>query len=153
VICFERPARGAAVEDRGAAAGAVRGGWPGDSLARHLPDPPLKIFDSDRVGASNYAYKRMNSPDGPMMFVNYGVTALLASAWGKRQAQEEPWLPLALSAKTIFDSALALKLAREEWRENRALCAYCQAATLASLASVAVAAPEAIQAARNLLGR
>ncbi len=46
----------------------------------------LKIFDSDRVDASSYVYKRMSSSGGPMMLVNYGVTALLAAAGGKRRA-------------------------------------------------------------------
>jgi hypothetical protein len=49
--------------------------------------------------------------------------------------------------------ATTVKLAREEWSENRAFCAYCQAATLASFASVAFALPEAGKAARHLLGR
>lgn len=47
---------------------------------------------------------------------------------------------------------MALKLGREEWGENRALCAYCQVATACSLASAALALPEAADAARNLLG-
>ena len=46
-----------------------------------------------------------------------------------------------------------MKLAREEWQENRAFCAYCQTATLASFASEAFALSEAARAARLLLGR
>lgn len=136
----------------GAAAGAIVALYQ-TGVIKHLPDPPLKIFDSDRVDASSYAYKRLNSPDGPMMLINYGVTALLAAAGGKRRARQSPWLPLALGGKTLFDLALCLKLGREEWRENRAFCAYCQTATLASAASVVFAAPEAMQAARRLLNR
>ena len=119
-------------------------------IIKHLPDPPLSLFDSDRVDASNYAYKRMDSPDAPMMLISYGVTALLASMGGKDRAEEKSWVPLALAAKTVFDSALALKLGQEEWAENKALCAYCQVATLASLASIALAAPEAVSAVRKL---
>jgi hypothetical protein len=33
-------------------------------IIKKLPDPPIPIFDSDKVDASDYAYKRMNSPDG-----------------------------------------------------------------------------------------
>ena len=58
-----------------------------------------------------------------------------------------------MAAKTLYDSATALKLAQEEWAENRALCGYCQAATLASLASAALALPEAAEAARHLVGQ
>ena len=81
------------------------------------------------------------------MGANYAVTAILAGAGGADRARENPALPAALAAKTLYDSATALKLAQEEWGENQALCAYCQAATLASLASVALALPEAGRAA------
>jgi hypothetical protein len=64
-----------------------------------------------------------------------------------------PALPLALAAKTGWDSFTALKLGQEEWAENRALCAYCQVATLASLASFALALPEAVRATRAATAR
>lgn len=119
-------------------------------IIKHLPDPPSDLFDSDRVDASNYAYKRLNSPDAPMMIINYGVTALLAAMGGKNRAQNLSYAPLATAAKTVADTALCLQLGREEWQENKAFCTYCQVATLASIASVALAAPEAIKAAQNL---
>lgn len=56
-------------------------------------------------------------------------------------------------AKTLYDTATATELAREEWKENRAFRAYCQTATLASVASVAFALPQAIKAARHLTDR
>ncbi len=33
----------------------------------HLPDPPLAVFDSDKVDASDYAYKRLQMPDALAM--------------------------------------------------------------------------------------
>jgi len=45
------------------------------------------------------------------------------------------------------------ELAREEWNENKALCAYCQVATLCSILSVALAVPEMRRAIRTLRGR
>src|SRR5215213_6018418 len=105
-------------------------------IVEDLPDPPLSYIDSSRVDASDYAYSRLDSPDAPMMLINYGVTALLATIGGKNCAADKPFVPLALAAKTLFDSALALELAREEWKEQKAFCAYCQVATLASIASV-----------------
>lgn len=119
-------------------------------VIRHLPDPPLSLFDSDRVDASDYAYRRLNSPDAPIMLVNYGITAWLAAAGGKDRAEQTPLLPLALSAKTLIDTLSALELGREEWNENKALCAYCQVATLCSLISAVLAVPEARTALRNL---
>lgn len=111
-------------------------------IISHLPDPPLPGFDSSRVDASNYAYKRYNSPDGPAMLVNYGLTSWLAAAGGKDRAEQSPTLPLMMGAKILLDTGLAIKLAQEEWAENKAFCAYCQVATLCSLASVALAVPE-----------
>ncbi len=56
-------------------------------------------------------------------------------------------------AKVFGDAFFALKLGQQEWQENRALCWYCQSATLASLASAALVLPEAGKVLRNLLGR
>jgi uncharacterized membrane protein len=118
-------------------------------LLRRLPDPPAGPFDASKVDASDYAYKRMQVPDGVLMLVTYGVTAALAAAGGRDRVEREPALPLTLAAKTGWDSITALRLAREEWGENRALCAYCQVATLASLASFALSLPEALEALRR----
>ncbi len=126
-------------------------------IIKHLPDPSPRglwgLFYSDRVDASEYAYSRLSSPDAPIMIVTYGVTAWLAAAGGPDRAQSAPWLPIAMAAKTLYDSATTVKLAREEWKENHAFCAYCQTATLASFASAAFALPEALKAARHLLDR
>lgn len=126
-------------------------------IIKHLPDPPPRglwgLFDSDRVDASEYAYSRFSSPDAPLMILTYGATAWLAAAGGPDRPRNAPLLPVAMAAKTLYDSATTVKLAREEWQENRAFCAYCQAATLASFASVAFALTEAIRAVRHLTGR
>lgn len=119
----------------------------------HLPDPPVPIFDADRVDASNYAYSRFNSPDGPIMVVNYALTAWLASAGGVDRARRNPLLPIAMGIKLLFDSMTAAELAREEWSENKAFCEYCQVATLCSFASLVLAVPEVTAAVRTLLGQ
>jgi uncharacterized membrane protein len=119
-------------------------------ILRRLPDPPVGPFDSERVNASDYAYKRLQLPDAVLMVATYAVTAALAAAGGRDRAERSPALPLAMAAKTGWDSYTCLKLAQEEWAENRALCAYCQVATLASLASLALSLPEARRALRAL---
>jgi uncharacterized membrane protein len=118
-------------------------------ILRHLPDPPGP-FDSDRVDASDYAYRRAATPDALMMIITYGATAWLAAAGGR---DRPPVLPLLLGLKTLGDVGLDVQLAREEWRENRAFCAYCQVATLLSVASAAIAAPDAVRALRRMLRR
>lgn len=118
-------------------------------IIRRLPDPPGP-FDSERVDASDYAYRRLQMPDAMLMIGTYAVTAGLAAAGGEDRAERTPWLPVALAAKTLADVATNLLLAREEWRDNRAFCAYCQTATLVSIASSVLALPEAVRGLRRL---
>lgn len=122
-------------------------------VIRHLPDLPAELWNADRVDASDYAYKRVQTPDALMMTVSYGVTAWLAGAGGKDRAEAHPWLPVALGVKVLNDAAFALRLGQEEWAENKALCWYCQSATLASLASVPLVLPEAIRGLKRIFGR
>ncbi len=122
-------------------------------IIKRLPPVPLPFFDANRVDASNYAYKRLRTPDGVMMVTTYALTAWLAAAGGKDRAQQQPLLPLAMGLKTIYDAMTNLKLAREEWDENQAFCEYCQLATLCTFASVVLALPEMLHASRRLLGR
>lgn len=118
-------------------------------MVRRLPDLGGP-FDATKVDKAPYAYSRMQTPDGALMLVSYAVTAALAAAGAPDRATRNPALPIALAVKTGFDSASALKLATEEWRDTRALCGYCQAATVASILSFAIALPEAMRAVRGL---
>lgn len=120
-------------------------------ILRRLPDPPAGPFASERVNAAPYAYKRLQVPDAFLMLGTYAVTAGLAAAGGRDRAEDQPWLPVAAAAKAAYDVAANLKLAREEWDDNKALCAYCQTASLISMASLLIALPEAGRAARRLL--
>lgn len=122
-------------------------------IIKRLPDPPLPLIDSNKVDASTYAYKRMTAPDGLLMLVTYATTAALAGAGGKERARDQPWLPLGMGAKLIYDTVQVVRLTQEEWQENHALCFYCQLASLATFASLALAIPEVTQAAQTLLGQ
>lgn len=122
-------------------------------IIKHLPDPPLDIFNSDKVDASDYAYKRMDTPDALPMIITYGLTATLAGAGGMNRINQQPLLPVAMGVKTLFDTLTTVKLGKEEWDENKALCFYCQVATVASFASLALALPEALRGLRKLLNR
>ncbi|MBF2046789.1 vitamin K epoxide reductase family protein [Leptolyngbya sp. NK1-12] len=122
-------------------------------ILKQLPDLPIPFVDSDRVDASAYAYSRLNTPDGPLMLVNYGITAWLTTTGGENRAKEAPLIPIAMGVKLLIDAIAAVELAREEWSENKAFCEYCQVATLCSFASLALAAPEVITAVQTLLGQ
>ena len=133
----------------GAGIGQVVGAYQ-TGILRHLPDPPVGPFDSDRVDASDPAYRRASSPDGLVMVLTYAVTAWLAGAGGQDRARHRRALPLLMTAEVAVDVVTDLALAREEWRENEALCAWCQAATGLALASLALALPEARRAWQHL---
>jgi uncharacterized membrane protein len=121
-------------------------------ILRRLPDIlPGKVFDAEKVDASDYAYSRMQSPDGPLMGVTYLITASLAAAGGKDRAEQQPWLPLAGASKAWYDLVVAGRLAQEEWAENKALCSWCQVATAFSAVTAALLTPEAVRAGRTLL--
>ncbi len=134
----------------GAAIGAIVGAYQ-TGMIRRLPDIlPGRVWDAEKVDASDYAYKRAQTPDALLMIVTYGVTAALAGAGGKDRAAQQPLIPLAFAAKAFYDLATALKLGQEEWSENEALCSWCQVATGLSAATAAIALPEAARAARTL---
>lgn len=135
----------------GSALGQLVGAYQ-SGLVRHLPDPPGP-FDSDRTDSSEYAYSRFATPDGLLMVVNYGVTAVLAGAGGQDRTERLPLVALATAAKVVADLVGAVELAREEWQENRALCAYCQVATALSAVSAVLVVPEARRAWRVWRGR
>jgi uncharacterized membrane protein len=119
-------------------------------IMKHLPDPPLDVFDSDKVDAADYAYSRFDTPDGLLMILTYAASAVLAGMGGKNRAQERPILPLLMGGKLFYDVFTAVELGREEWRDNKKLCAYCQVATLASIGAFILAIPEVVRAIRTL---
>jgi uncharacterized membrane protein len=119
-------------------------------VVKRLPDLPVRPFDATKVDAAPYAYSRLQTPDGALMLVSYALTAALAAAGGQDRAERDPALPIAMATKTGLDSLSAVRLAMEEWRDTKALCGYCQAATVASLLSFAIAMPEAARALRGL---
>lgn len=122
-------------------------------IIKKLPDPPIGIFDSNKVNASDYAYKRGYTPDAVFMLFTYATTAWLAAMGGKNRAKDMPLIPLLMGIKAVFDVLTNLELAREEWNDNKKFCAYCQSASLISLVTVLFAVPEALRAARSLMGQ
>jgi len=135
----------------GAAIGGVVAAYQ-TGVLRRLPDIlPGAIFDAEKVDASDYAYEHLQMPDGPQMLVNYGLTAALIAAGGKRRAQEAPALPMAAAGKAAFDFILCVALARKEWAQNGKFCSWCQVATALSALTLAATMPEAVKAVRKQL--
>lgn len=119
-------------------------------LSKRLPDIlPGEIWDAEKVDASDYAYANLQSPDGPMMLVNYGLTAMAIAAGGKDRATQNAALPVVATVKAAADFALCSAMAVEEWRENGKLCSWCQVATALSAATLVLTVPETVRALRG----
>lgn len=122
-------------------------------LLRHLPEPPRPRLDSDTVDASGEAYQLLKTPDAALGMASYAATLVLAGMGGRNRAQERPWLPLALAAKTALDAASGVFLALEQGTKHQRFCVWCLIAAGSSLAMVPVAVPEARSAWRQLRRR
>lgn len=123
------------------------------SLLQHkvieTPTKPsvLGVAAQEAVEATN---AKIDMPDALINLINYGLTAWLARAGGKKRAKNQPFLPIAMGVKTIADSAVALEMAREDWEKNHKIGTYPQIAAFASLSAAAVAVPEMVTGVQQL---
>lgn len=119
-------------------------------VIKSLPDPPLPYFDSEKVNAGAEAYSRLSMPDAPIGLGSYAATLGLAAMGGENRAEERPWIPLALAAKTVADALQAGKLTVDQWTKHRAFCVWCLIAAGCTFATVPLALPEARAALRHV---
>ncbi len=87
----------------------------------HLPDPPLRGFDADRVTASRAAYL-FGLPDAPIASASLAVNVPLALAAGRRG---DPGLGLLLSAKSLAEAGMAGWYFQRMRSRIGAWCGYC----------------------------
>lgn len=122
-------------------------------LIRHLPDPPLPGFNSDRVDASEEAYAKLSMPDAFLGLASYATTAGLAVAGGRDRVSDRPSIPALMGAKAVVDAIQAGKLSWDQWSKHRAFCIWCLIAAGATFATVRLAMPEALAGLKRLTGR
>lgn len=115
-------------------------------LIRHLPDPPLSRFDSDRVNASDTAYQ-YGVPDGTLTLAGHATNAAMAAFGGRRRMAEQPWVPIAASGKAAIEAAIAAKylfyqmpVVEKKW------CGYCIVDAVMHIGTFALTLPEAMSA-------
>ena len=94
-------------------------------VLRHLPHPPVKGLDSDKVDGSPEAYRRLATPDAALGTASYAATLVLAAMGGKARARNHLWVPLALAAKVGFDVAQAVRMLVVQWTHFRSFCFWC----------------------------
>ena len=121
-------------------------------LIKHLPDPPLRDFDSDRVNSSDTAYA-FGAPDGPISLASFAANVPVA-AWGAEDRwRTQPWIPVAAAGKALVEAAAAGWYAYQMPAKEKAWCGYCITAALASFTVAALSLPEARAAWRELRNR
>jgi uncharacterized membrane protein len=115
-------------------------------VIRHLPDPPLRAFHSDKVNASPTAFG-FGGPDAPLTFLSHAFNIFLAALGGSRRARVRPWLPLAAAAIAGVQAGVASKyLFHQMPKVDKAWCPYCIIDAVAHLSVFALTLPEATSA-------
>lgn len=73
-------------------------------IIKHLPEPPLRGLDADRVDASTEAYSRFSTPDGVLGLGNYVVTLGLAAMGERIARRSSPGFPYCLQQRWLSTS-------------------------------------------------
>ncbi len=119
-------------------------------IIKRLPEPNLPFLKAEKVDASPEAYEWLFTPDAVLGIASYGATMVLVAMGGKDRAKKQPYIPIALAAKTALDAFNAARLTRDQWTRHRAFCIWCLIAAGATFAAVPFVVPETLEALRNL---
>jgi hypothetical protein len=119
-------------------------------VLKRLPEPPIAGLDAEKVNGSAEAYQILNTPDALLGLGSYAATLGLESLGSRDRAMTQPWIPLALAAKCVFDVLQAARLTRMSWVRFRAFSFYSLVTVLATFLTLPAVQPEALAAWRNL---
>src|SRR5947209_2892629 len=75
-------------------------------VVKHLPDPPLDSFDSDKVNSSDTAYQ-LGTPDGALSLAGLAMNLPIAGFGGNDRAKSIPYVPLAAALKSGIEAVAA----------------------------------------------
>lgn len=122
-------------------------------VLRSVPEPPLPGLGADAVDASGEAYRTLLTPDSTLGVASAGVSLVLAGMGSARRHEDQPWIPLALLAKSLLDAAGGLYLFAEQVTKHKKVCSWCTASAGLLVATVPVVWPEARAAWRTVRHR
>ena len=110
-------------------------------VVKHLPDPPVPGFCSDKVNLSEAAFP-LGIPDGMLGLLSFAANLPLA-AWGPDdRARRMPWLPVLATAKALVDALVSAWYFYQMPAREKAWCGYCILGALANWGTLALALPE-----------
>lgn len=99
-------------------------------LLEHLPDPPSRIFNSDRITGSEAAHP-MGIPDSLLGIGSYGLTLLLVLL-----ARQDSGARKLLTVKLVADGSLAGFHVVKQVVIFRRLCSWCTGTALCTAAMI-----------------
>jgi uncharacterized membrane protein len=114
-------------------------------VIKHLPDPPLEGFDSDKVNSSETAYM-LGVPDGTLSLASLAANVPLAAFGGGDRARTTPLVPLVAAGKSLVEAAVAGWYFYQMPAKEKRWCAYCVAGAFVNFAVAALTLPEAREA-------
>ena len=117
-------------------------------VVKHLPDPPLESFDSDKVNSSDTAYM-LGVPDGTISLASLAVNIPLAAFGGARRAREQPLVPLMAAGKAAVEAAVAGWYFYQTPAKEKKWCGYCITGALMNFRHPC---PDSPGSARSLVG-
>lgn len=118
-------------------------------IVKHLPDPPLPDFDSDKVNSSDTAYA-LGVPDGTLSLASLAVNIPLASFGGADRTEKLPLVPLAAAAKASVEAVVAGWYFYQMPAKEKKWCAYCIVGAATNLGIAALTLMEAKNAWKSL---
>ncbi len=120
-------------------------------VIKHLPDPPIPGFDSDRVNSSDTAYL-LGAPDGPLAVASLAANLPLAAFGGADRATKQPIVPLLAAGKSVVEAAVSAWYFAQMPLKEKAWCGYCIVGALANVGIAYLTLPEAKKALAVLRG-
>jgi uncharacterized membrane protein len=122
-------------------------------LLRHLADPPLDGFDSDKVNASDTAYG-WGMPDAPLSIASHAASIALATYGTAERHEKQPLVPL---AATLAAAPAALTSAQYLFYQmpvkEKGWCPYCIVDALAHISALGLGLWESSRALVRLARR
>ena len=118
-------------------------------VIKHLPDPPIDGFDSDKVNSSDTAYA-LRVPDGALSLASLAANIPLAAFGGENRASDAPLIPLAAAAKATVEAAVAGWYFYQMPTKEKAWCGYCIVGALTNWGIAALTLMEAKKAWKSI---